>query len=115
MISHLPYAAAARALAAALAIAGLAACGDRLSDTRAKVPQPDKASPSAVVIGQAPAEPTGDPPGTTPVAGNTTEVGKPVEANSKPQEGDSNSHSTLAPTTPQKANGDNTDSQGKAQ
>jgi hypothetical protein len=115
MKHRFPMSALTRALALALASAGLAACGDRLSDTRAKAPQPDKASPSAVVIGQSPAEPSGDPPGTTPVASGTTEISKTVENTQKPQEGDNHSHSTLAPTTPQKAGGDNTNSQGKAQ
>ncbi len=91
MTSHRPYAAVAH----------------RISNTRAKAPQPDKASPSAVVIGQAPAEPSGDPPGTTPVASGTTEISKTVETTQKPQEGDNHSHSTVAPTTPQKADGNN--------
>jgi hypothetical protein len=111
MTSHRPYAAAACAIAAAVAIAGLAGCGDRISNTHAKAPTPDKASPSAVVIGQAPAEPSGDPPGTTPVASDTSEISKTVETTRKPQEGDENSHSTVAPTTPQKADGNNDSAQ----
>ena len=94
--------------AALLLAAGLAACGERISDTRSKTPTPAAASPSAVVVGQAPAEPTGDPPGTTPVAPNTTEISKPVETTQKPQEGDNHSYSTTAPVTPQKADGINT-------
>jgi hypothetical protein len=103
MTSNNPFAPAVRALVAALVLAGLAACGDRISDTRAKAPHPAAASPSAVVIGQAPAEPSGDPPGTTPVASHTTEITKTEETTQKPQEGDNHSYSTVAPVTPQKA------------
>lgn len=97
----------ARACAAAVLVAGLAACGERLSDTSAKAPKPLDASPSAVVVGQAPAEPSGDPPGTTPVASGTTTISKEVETTAKPQEGDNHSYSTTAPVTPQKADGKN--------
>lgn len=89
--------------AALLLAAGLAACGERISDTRVKAPEPSKPESSAVVIGQAPAEPTGDPPGTTPVAPNTTYIDKKTETQDKPQEGDNHSYSTTAPVTPQKA------------
>ena len=84
-------------------VAGLVACGERLSDTRVKAPDPVKPSPSAVVIGQAPAEPTGDPPGTSPVASGTTEVTKSVEDKAMPQPGQPNDHSNLAPNASQKA------------
>ena len=100
---------------ALLLAAGLTACGERLSDTRSKTPKPVAASPSAVVIGQAPAEPTGDPPGTTPVAGNTTEITKHEETTEKPQEGDNHSHSTTAPVTPQKAGRINTTDGGNTE
>lgn len=94
----------ARVLAIAFTAAGLAACGDRISDTHAKAaPKPLAPSPSAVVIGQAPADPTGDPPGTTPVAGNTTEVTKSVESQSMPQPGQPNDHSNLASKPSQKS------------
>ena len=93
--------------AALLLAAGLAACGERISDTRSKTPTPTAASPSAVVVGQAPAAPTGDPPGTTPVAPNTSEISKIEESTQKPQEGDNHSYSTTAPVTPQKADGIN--------
>ena len=95
--------AGARVLAMAFLIAGLTACGDRLADTRSKTPEPTAASPSAVVIGTAPAQPTGDPPGTTPVAGSTTEVTKPVESASMPQPGQPNDHSNVAPMPSQKS------------
>ena len=97
----------ARACAAAVLVAGLAACGERLSDTSAKAPKATDPSPSAVVVGQAPAAPTGDPPGTTPVAPDTTTISKAEETTAKPQEGDNHSYSTTAPVTPQKADGIN--------
>lgn len=85
-------------------VAGLVACGERISDTRVKATEPGKPSPSAVVIGQAPAEPTGDPAGTSPVSGGTTEVTKSVESNSMPQPGQPNDHSNLSPKGSQRAN-----------
>ena len=101
-------------LAAALLLAaGLAACGERLSDTHTKAPPATQASPSAVVVGQAPADPTGDPPGTTPVAPNTTEISKAEETREKPQEGDNHSYSTTAPITQQKAEGANVSGDGE--
>ena len=105
----------ARACAAAVLLAGLAGCGERLSDTSAKAPKPLEASPSAVVVGQVPAEPTGDPPGTTPVAGNTTDVTKSVESRASPQPGQANDHSNEARKPSQKA-GEiaRTESEGKA-
>jgi hypothetical protein len=93
----------AHALVSLFLVAGLVACGERISDTRAKVPTPDKPSPSAVVIGQVPAEPTGDPAGTTAVAGGTSEVTKSVESSAMPQPGQPNDHSNLAPRASQKA------------
>jgi hypothetical protein len=96
-------AAGARVLAMAFLLAGLTACGDRLANTHSKTPEPTAASPSAVVIGTAPAQPTGDPPGTTPVSGNTTEVTKSVESASMPQPGQPNDHSNVAPMPSQKA------------
>jgi hypothetical protein len=94
-------------LAALLLAAGLTACGERISDSRSEAPAQGRASPSAVVIGQAPAEPSGDPAGTTPVAPGTTEISKAEESRQKPQEGDNHSYSTTAPVTPQKAEGVN--------
>ena len=58
---------------------------------------------SAQVIGKVPADPTGDPPGTTPVASNTTEVSKSVESISMPQPGQPNDHSNVAPAPSQRA------------
>ena len=103
MTQHDRIARIAHMLAALLLAAGLAACGERISDTRVKAPEPMKPESSAVVIGTAPAEPTGDPPGTTPVTGGTTEVTKSVEAKAMPQPGQPNDHSNLAPKPSQKA------------
>ena len=88
-------------LVAAVAFAGLAAC-ERHHDVP---PGPSTPDASAQVIGTTPAPPTGDPPGTTPVAGNTTEVTKHEETTQSPREGDSNSHSTLDGNSPQKSGG----------
>jgi hypothetical protein len=55
------------------------------------------------VIGTAPGQPTGDPPGTTPVSANTTEVSKTAEQQSMPLPGQPNDHSNLAPNPSQKA------------
>lgn len=89
------------ALAVALCATALVAAGARNPDVK----YPAGASPSAMLIGTEPAPPTGDPPGTTPVAADTTQVSKLEETRLKPQEGDNHSHSTLAPQTPQKADG----------
>jgi hypothetical protein len=113
MIKHDRIVRGAHWVTAVLLAAGLAACGERISDTKVKAPQATQASPSAVVVGQVPAEPTGDPAGTTPVAPNTTEISKSVESNDKPQEGDNHSYSTTAPVTPQKADGVNTTGSNK--
>ena len=97
-------AAAARVLALSFVLAGLTACGDRISNTDSgKAPKAADASPSAVVIGTAPAQPSGDPPGTTPVAPNTSDVTKGVESASMPQPGQPNDHSNLAAKPSQKA------------
>ena len=97
-----------RVAAIAFIIGGLSACGERLADTHAKAPSSNAADASAVVVGTAPAQPTGDPAGTTPVASNTTDVTKHEEINNKPQEGDNHSYSTLSPETKQKSDGSNT-------
>jgi hypothetical protein len=98
-------------LASAALIAGLSACGERATSKSTKAGEAGKPDPSAIVIGTAPAPPTGDPPGTTPVASGTSDVSAATESRSKPQEGDENSHSTLANKTPQKADGNNTTQQ----
>jgi hypothetical protein len=108
-------AAGARVIAASFVLAGLTACGERLSDTHAKAAPSTPASSSAVLVGTAPAQPSGDPPGTTPVdsqqtantaAGHTTsEISKTEETEQKPQEGDNHAYSSLAEKNPQKAGG----------
>jgi predicted membrane-bound mannosyltransferase len=102
--------AGARVLAMAFLLAGAAACGERISNTSSGTPKPMAASPSAVVIGQAPAEPTpasSDTAQVTAPAGAQSDVGKVAESVSRPIEGDNHSYSTVAPTTPQKADGVN--------
>ena len=90
------------AFAAAIAFAGLTACHEHHTDV---VTAPAGASPAGQLIGTPPAPPTGDPPGTTPIAANTTEVTKTVETQQKPQEGDNHSYSSVAPENAQKAGG----------
>jgi len=92
-----------RVIALMFVVAGLAACGDRVSDTHARTPAATPPDASAVVIGTAPAQPSGDPPGTTPVAPNTTDVTKSVEDKAMPQPGQPNDHSNVAPLPSQKS------------
>jgi hypothetical protein len=97
--------AGARVIAMTLLIAGLTACGERLSDVSTKNPKPLAASPSTQVIGQAPAEPlatadAGTPVGSTP---SQSEVSKSVQSTSMPLPGQPNDHSTDAPGASQKA------------
>jgi hypothetical protein len=91
---------AANAIALALVTAGLAACSERHASDGP--PHPAAASPSAVLIGTAPAAPTGDPPGTTAVSA-PSEVSKPVETAAMPLPGQPNDHSNLAASPSQKA------------
>jgi hypothetical protein len=83
--------AAARVVALAFVITGVAAC-DRHRDGADRTAA---ASPSAQVIGTPPAPPTGDPPGTTPVT-QPSEVSKSVETTAMPLPGQPNDHSNLA-------------------
>ncbi len=92
----------ARVVALSFVIAGLAACGERLSNTAAGTPKATAASPSAVVIGQAPAEPQPDTPVNNTPAG-TSELSKSVESNSMPLPGQPNDHSNVAPKPSQSA------------
>ena len=100
-----------RAVALSFVLAAAVGCGERLSNTSSGTPEPRAASPSAVVIGTAPAEPQapsqGDTAQTTSPAGAQGELTKREESMERPKEGDSNSFSTLDPTTPQKAKGVN--------
>jgi hypothetical protein len=63
---------------------------------------PATADASARTIDVAPAAPTGDPPGTTPVAPGTSDISKQAEQTG-PREGDNHSYSSVAPNNPQKA------------
>ena len=105
--------AGARVVALTFVAAGLAACGERLSDTSSKTPKPTAASPSTVVIGQAPAEPLPDAPvagstgntAQTQTPSGTTEVSRSVESNSMPLPGQPNDHSNVAPKPSQHTDG----------
>jgi hypothetical protein len=104
----------ARVLAMTFIIAGAAACdrgGDDDRNTRVdKTGLPTAASPSAQVIGTPPAAPTPGPDSaqTAPTsAAAKSDVPKTAESTARPIEGDNHSYSTLAPTTPQKADGVN--------
>jgi hypothetical protein len=80
----------ARVIAITFVLAGVTACDRKDVTTRTAA-----VSPSAQVIGTVPAPPTGDPPGTTPVA-TSSEVSKAVETHSMPLPGQPNDHSNLA-------------------
>jgi hypothetical protein len=101
------WTAGTRAVALSFVLAAAAGCGERLSDTSTKNPKPLAASPSAVVIGTAPAEPKapaqGDTAQTTAPAGAQGELTKREESMDRPKEGDNHSYSTLDPASPQKA------------
>jgi hypothetical protein len=83
---------------AALAFAA-AAC-DRHSDGPPSVLAP---SPSAVVIGTVPAEPSSPTEQPTPVASNASEMSKTVESTAMPLPGQPNDHSNLAAAPSQNA------------
>lgn len=100
----------ARVLALTFVIAGAAAC-DRGDRNDVEVRQPAAASPSAVVIGTPPAEPAAktETAQTAPTSSAAqSDVGPKAESTKRPLEGDDSSHSTVAPVTPQKAEGVNT-------
>ena len=92
-----------RAALAAAAVLALAACHQQHTTTVARAPAGGDAS--GHLIGTPPAPPTGNTPETTPVAPHTTDVSKADETTAKPAEGDNHSHSSVAPTNPQKADG----------
>jgi hypothetical protein len=92
-------------VAAVAVAASLAACDHKPGARTALAPDP-----STQVIGVKPAEPSkSEPPGVTPVAGNTTDVTKHEASTQKPSEGDNHSYSTLAPNPPQKGDQPTTD------
>jgi len=97
---------AARVIALTFVIAGIAACdrhpdGGQVSATSSNG-LPASADASARTINVAPAPSTGDPPGTTAVAPNTSDISKSAERVG-PREGDNHSYSSVSPTNPQKA------------
>jgi len=100
---------AAKVIAIAFVLAGAAAC-DRhrdanVSGSSGSAPLPATADASARTVDVAPAPPTGDPPGTTPVASGTSDISKQAEQTG-PREGDNHSYSSVAPNNPQKAQSD---------
>lgn len=99
-----------RVLALTFVMAGAAACGEKLSNTTSRGPTSNQPSSSAVVIGQAPAEPTPPAAATADTAQVTPPAGAQgmppaYESTKRPMEGDNHSYSTTAPITPQKAEG----------
>jgi hypothetical protein len=95
------------ALAAASALCALAAC-DR--DTGAAPSA--KADPSSQTIDVKPAPPTGDPPGTTAVTGNQSELTHSQSQNQMPLEGQNHSYSSVAPQQSQKSGTGHAPSEG---
>src|SRR4051794_2588414 len=93
----------ARVIALAFVIAGASACHDKVSDVSSGSAPAISATPSSHVIGTAPAEPSGDPPGTSPVAANTTDITKKEESMGKPAEGDNHSYNSVSPDNKQKS------------
>jgi hypothetical protein len=87
------------ALVAAVVVIALAACNPHPDGVR----QAAKADPSAIVIGTAPAPPSGDPPGTTAVDPGTTDVSNAQKQVAMPLPGQANDHSTLAGAPSQRA------------
>jgi hypothetical protein len=85
--------------ALAMLVLGSAAC-TRQADG---VQRSAAADPSAVVIGTTPAPATGDPPGTTPVDRDTSDVSKSVEQHAMPLPGQPNDHSNVAPQPSQRS------------
>ncbi len=97
---------AAKVIALTFVLAAAAAC-DRhgnanVSGSSGSAPLPATADASARTIDVAPAPPTGDPAGTSPVAPGTSDISKQAEQTG-PREGDNHSYSSVAPNNPQKA------------
>jgi hypothetical protein len=84
---------------AILALSGLAACDSHHDVVRQGV-APD---PSAVVVGTAPAAPTGDPPGTTAVDPGTTDIAALPQQVPTPLAGQANDHSNLSSVPSQRS------------
>jgi len=92
-------------LAAVICLALAATACEKRLDQNTKAVSPNPPSPSAVVIGQAPAEPSGETetPQTAPVDKGINWVSKPVEQNAMPLPGQPNDHSNMSKTPSQKA------------
>jgi hypothetical protein len=98
----------ARAFGAAIIVAGASACSEHLYDLGAGALAPNEPSPSAIVIGVAPAEPSGipDSAGTPVDAANVsakTDLAPAVESQAMPLPGQANDHSNLAVKPSQKS------------
>jgi hypothetical protein len=96
------------ALTAASALCALAACDRESAGTPTA-----KADPSAQTIDVKPAPPTGDPPGTTPVAGGESTLTKAQSQNQMPLEGQNHNYSSVAPQQSQKPGGGHAPSEGR--
>jgi len=87
--------------AATVAAFALGACSK--FGTHSQASHLSKADPSAQLIGTTPGPASKqEPPGVTPVAGDTTDISK-AQQQTGPREGDNHSYSTVAPTSTQKA------------
>jgi hypothetical protein len=95
------------ALTAASALCALAAC-----DREAGGPPTAKADASAQTINVKPAPPTGDPPGTTPVTGNQSDLTQGQSQNQMPLEGQNHNYSSVAPHQSQKPGDGHSPSEG---
>ncbi len=98
---------ATAALGAALALGALAACDREPDGTASAAPDP-----SAQTINVKPAPPTGDPPGTTPVTGNQSNLTETQSQTQMPLEGQNHSYSSVAPQQSQKPGDGDAPSEG---
>ena len=94
-------------LAAVAALAALAACDREPRGTASATP-----ARSEQTIDVQPAPPTGDPPGTTPVAGDQSDLTKAQSQSQMPLEGQNHSYSSVAPNQSQKPGGGAAPSEG---
>jgi len=99
---------ATAALGAALALATLAACDREPAGTASAKPDA-----SAQTIDVKPAPPTKDPPGTTPVAGNQSEITQSQSQTQMPLEGQNHNYSSVAPRQSQKPGDGQAPSEGR--
>jgi hypothetical protein len=100
------YSLVARTLGAALLVAGAGACSesDHWYDLGGGALAPNPPSPSAVVIGVAPGEPSVPPDSAgTPVGETKTELTAAVDSQAMPLPGQANDHSNVAREPSQKS------------